>query len=126
MREANTGNTSEIKMGAHEGRLKEKPAPELLDGYYWPHIEGTRYTFPFLMRYHRAYTLMMLERGMVFRESARALMQALVLIEQRGLENLDIDESLESIHPNVEREVIRLAGYDTLRRKAHLQKTHVF
>ena len=104
-------NAPEIALGNTEGRLTKPQHRLLVEGYNTRNIERTRFTFPFLIRYHQAYVVMLVEQGIVTREAGGQLLQALRDIAGEGLERLDLSPLLEDIHPNLERELIRRTGY---------------
>src|SRR5205814_3707605 len=104
-------NAPEIALGNTEGRLTKPQHRLLVEGYNTRNIERTRFTFPFLIRYHQAYVVMLVEQGIVTREAGGQLLQALRDIAGEGLERLDLSPLLEDIHPKLERELIRRTGY---------------
>jgi argininosuccinate lyase len=101
----------DIALGNTEGRLTKPQHRLLVEGYNTPNIERTRFTFPFLIRYHQAYVVMLVEQGIVTREAGGQLLQALRDIAAEWLERLELSPLLEDIHPNLERELIRRVGY---------------
>jgi argininosuccinate lyase len=103
--------SAEIPLGNAEGRLGKTQHRLLVEGYNAANIEKTRFTFPFLIRYHKAYVVMLVEQGIVGGDAGRQLLGALNEIGAAGLTDLPLDPLLEDIHPNLECALIQRVGY---------------
>src|SRR5689334_21037383 len=108
---AETDMAKEISLGNYEGRLTKPPHALLVEAYHEAAIRDTGFTFRHLLRYHKAYVIMLVEQGIVASDEGIQLIRALREIESRGLEDLELDPLLEDIHPNLERELIKRTGY---------------
>jgi argininosuccinate lyase len=101
-----------VKLGAHDGRLSAGPAPEIVNYVYRPMFDQSLKSFHGLIRYHLAYTLMLMEQKLVTRKDASKILSALLRLEGLGLDKLAPDPIHEELHPNVEAWLVQQLGYD--------------
>src|SRR5687767_10880797 len=92
-----------IPLGVHgDGRIGEPAAWELLEYVYRPRIERHKPMFGAIIQYNKAHTIMMAEQGMVSRDDAVALLQALEEIGRAGVDAFTFDLEAQDTSPNVE------------------------
>lgn len=92
--------------------LAQPTAPAYVEGFAGPGIEGSKFFFETLLRYHVASLLVLVEQGLVPPPRARKMAAAFLEILKRGPEALEIDPGLEDLQPNIEKAVIALIGPD--------------
>lgn len=90
--------------------LAQATAPAYVNGFAAPGIEGSRFFFESLMRYHLASLVVLVEQGIVPRARGRKLATAYIRILKEGFDALTIDPGLEDLQPNIEKAVIALVG----------------
>ncbi|MGH7715791.1 MAG: lyase family protein, partial [Vulcanimicrobiaceae bacterium] len=73
-------------------------------------IASSDFTFENLIRYQLASAVTLVEQGLTPRARARRLVGALFELKRRGMASLDIDASLEDLHPNIERAIVGMIG----------------
>lgn len=73
-------------------------------------IANSDFTFENLIRYHLASVVTLVEQGLTPPERARRLVGALLELQRRGMDSIDIDASLEDLQPNVERAIVAMIG----------------
>src|SRR5579862_6367970 len=99
------------RLGAHEGRLSGDYASSLVDYFYGPNVERTKFLFQPVMKYNRAHVAMLAEQGILDVSRAQALLNALDDIERAGIDTIELDPKLQGIYPNIEALVIDRIGY---------------
>ena len=109
---AKADNVGSVKLGAHDGRLSAGPAPEIVDYVYRPMFDQSLKSFHGLIRYHLAYTLMLMEQKIVKRKDGAKILAELLRLERLGLDKLAPSPSHEELHPNVEAWLVKQLGYD--------------
>ena len=92
--------------------LAQPTAQAYVEGFAAPGIEGSKFFFETLLRYHLASLLVLVDQGIVPRPRARKMAGAFLEILKRGVDALEIDPGLEDLQPNVEKAVIALIGPD--------------
>jgi argininosuccinate lyase len=90
--------------------LSQPTAPQYVQGFAAPGIEHSKFTFDSLIRYHLASMVALSDQGLVPKARARRLVGALLEVQRRGVDALEIDPGLEDLQPNVEKAVIGLIG----------------
>ncbi len=94
-------------------RLKEGPAPEMLEHLYGPRLqEEFAVTFPYMTAVNKAHVLMLARQEIIGIEPAAKLLQAVLALERDGPEAFRLDPRLEDAFFNYEAAVIRLTGPD--------------
>lgn len=92
-------------------RLTEGPAPEVLEHLYRPRLEEEfAVTFPYMTAVNQAHVLMLAKQGIIAREPAAMLLEALGRLEREGAAAVPLDPRLEDAFFNYEAAVIRLTG----------------
>ncbi len=92
-------------------RLAEPPAPELIKYLYTPSsADSYADQFEFMTAINKAHVVMLYRQGVIEKDVARKLLQALVEVEARGHEGLDFDPSREDLYFNYEHAVVTLTG----------------
>jgi argininosuccinate lyase len=95
-------------------RLAEAPKPELTQYLYGPRMLEERDTsFGYLGAVNLAHVVMLAERGILSRERAAALANAIRAIDEAGPAALELDPEREDLYYNYERAVIQRTGHDT-------------
>jgi argininosuccinate lyase len=90
--------------------LAQPTAAAYVNGFAAPGIEGSRFFFESLLRYHLASLVVLVEQGIVPRPRGRKLAGAYFEVLKKGYDALTIDPGLEDLQPNVEKAVIALIG----------------
>ncbi|MGB3432605.1 argininosuccinate lyase [Achromobacter sp.] len=95
------------------GRLQQVSAQEVCDHIYLPRL-NREFTsgFDYLSDINQAHLLMLLHAGLMPRESAIRLAQALLKMEQDGPSAVPLDPQREDAYFNYEAQLMRLAGSD--------------
>jgi argininosuccinate lyase len=90
--------------------LAQPTAAAYVNGFAAPGIEGSRFFFDALLRYHLASLAVLVDQGIVPRARGRKLAAAYFEVRKKGFDGLTIDPGLEDLQPNVEKAVIALVG----------------
>jgi argininosuccinate lyase len=94
-------------------RLKEGPAPEVLEHLYGPRLqEEFAATFPYMTAVNKVHVLMLARQKIIDQVPAGEILQALLTIERHGPQAFHLDPGLEDAFFNYEAAVIRLTGSD--------------
>jgi argininosuccinate lyase len=89
-------------------RLKEGPAPVVLEQLYGPRLqEEFAVTFPYMTAVNKAHVLMLARQEIIDRAAAAALLQALLALERSGPAAVRLDPRMEDAFFNYEAAVIR-------------------
>jgi argininosuccinate lyase len=92
-------------------RMLAQPTAELyVDRFCRGNIEGSKFSYPYLLRYNLASILTLHRQGLIPRERAARIGSALLDLLQAGVEGIDLDPALEDIQPSVERVLIERLG----------------
>lgn len=93
------------------GRLGEAPAPELVELLYRPWIaEGVAHDFDHMLLVNRAHVVMLARRGVIAREAACSLLEALAEIAESGRAAIGVDPEREDFYFNFEHAVVERTG----------------
>lgn len=90
--------------------LAQPTATAYVDGFAAPGIEGSRFFFESLLRYHLASLVVLADQGIVPKPRSRKLAAAYFEVLKGGFDALTIDPGLEDLQPNVEKAVVALVG----------------
>ncbi|CAG0986462.1 MAG: argininosuccinate lyase [Rhizobiaceae bacterium] len=95
------------------GFLKERMAPEILDGFMAPILMRSFATvLPFITEINKAHLVMLKAKGIVTPDIARQLAAVVGDLEKEGPDAFELDPALEETYFNYEAEVIRRLGSD--------------
>ncbi len=98
------------RLGAHEGRLSGDYADDEVTYFYGPLVERMRPLFGPVMQYNKAHVVMLAEQGIVERERATPLLKALLDLDREGIDDVELDPTLQGIYPNIEALIIDRTG----------------
>jgi len=92
-------------------RLKEGTAIEVTENIYAPRLaKDFPAVFASLCDVNQAHLLMLLDTGLIDREPAEQLAQALARIESEGVESVPLDPTIEDAYFNYEAHLMEIAG----------------
>lgn len=95
-------------------RVKLPPSETMIESYYRPNLaRAYQYHFDIEIWIHLAHTLMLGRQEIIGRQDARRIMQALLELQEKGVEALDVDFTLEDLYSYVERFLTRTLGPET-------------
>lgn len=90
--------------------LAQATTPLYVHGFAAPGIEQSKFTFDSLIRYYLASMVVLADQDIVPRTRARRLIAALLELQSRGADGIEVDPGLEDLHPNIEKAVRDLIG----------------
>jgi len=93
-----------------KGRLAERPAPVILEHIYQPRLKRDEAILPYLTEANLAHVVMLARTGIVQESDAKALLRALMEVDERGEDVFDLDAQLEGLYYNYERYLIEALG----------------
>lgn len=94
-------------------RLTSGPGEILVTEILKPFLaDDSRRSFSNMLRINFAHAVMLEERGIIDRSTARSLAEAIEGIRREGPQALDMDPSLEDLYFNIEKVIIRKTGQD--------------
>lgn len=104
-----TDSTLPLPKGARD-RMREEPNEVFGDRILAPIFEfNCRYNFHPLLQAHRAWLVMMTERGQISRSDARKILNALKLVEEKGPDSMrPFDRAVEYFYLHMERALVSL------------------
>ncbi len=92
-------------------RLSQKPAPEIIEQAYAAEVkEELASAFYHMTAVNKAHVVMLERQGIITREVARALLDAIYEIERNGPGGLELDPEREGLYYNYEHAVMERTG----------------
>ncbi len=94
-------------------RIKVHPADEVVEYLFKSRSLGfLQRDYRLLMWINHVHTLMLMDRGIITQETGKSLLQALVELEQQGIDASSLDPNLEDLYLNFEHALIQKVGVD--------------
>ena len=94
-------------------RLSKDPSELIVKYISGPKIRQQRAVlFAPQMEIHLAHCLMLMERGIIPREDGAVILAALLELQERGVESIELDYTLEDLYSHVEKHLILELGAD--------------
>ena len=93
-----------------KGRLAEGPAPVILEHIYQPRLKRDEAILPYLTEANLAHAVMLARTGIIQESDAKALLRALMEVDEQGKDVFDLDAQLEGLYYNYERYLIEALG----------------
>lgn len=94
------------------GRMGKASAEALIALYEKPHLEREKRQFPFFLKVDYAHVAMLAEEGIIHKSQASQIFNALVKLEQMGVNALDLDAKHGSMLFQIERFLFSEVGED--------------
>ena len=91
-------------------RLTRDPAPEIVELYGKPHIELEQESLQFHLAIHKAHCVMLHEQGILDRDTARQIIDALTELQTLGAKALNLRPELNDLFTNTEVHLIEKLG----------------
>jgi len=96
--------------GISRRMLAQPTAPLYVERFCRSNIEGSKFSYPYLLRYNLASILTLHRQGLIPRDRAARIASALLDLMRAGTEGIELDPALEDIQPSVERVLIERLG----------------
>ena len=110
MSEATGKYSYSVSLGSHDSRLKKGAAEVVVENFYSRWLEGTKAYFVKLIEYNQAHVVELQRQGIVSRDDAAKILEALRWIEAQGIDHFRLDPHLEDLMPNIEGIVVSRLG----------------
>ncbi len=96
--------------GISRRMLAQPTAALYVDRFCRNNIEGSKFSYPYLLRYNLASVLTLHRQGLIPRARAARIASALLELMRTGTSGIELDPALEDIQPSVERVLIERLG----------------